>query len=154
MGRFASTAAYYESARPPYGPAFFAAVAPAFRLGPGVQRLFDVGAGPGILALGFAPYCREVLGVDPEPGMVEAARVGAERASVAVRFIESRFEDFAPKLGAFDIVTIGRPIHRLDPSLPRRARGRLCSSRKSAGLRRDKRQGRSQPVARSLQRGA
>ena len=29
MGRFASTVAYYESARPPYGAAFFAAVARA-----------------------------------------------------------------------------------------------------------------------------
>ena len=59
MGRFASTVAYYESARPPYGAAFFEAV--ALELGmDGDQRLLDVGAGPGILAIGFAPYCREV----------------------------------------------------------------------------------------------
>jgi SAM-dependent methyltransferase len=114
MGRFASTVAYYESARPPYGAAFFAGVALELGLD-GSQRLLDVGAGPGILALGFARFCREVVGVDPEPGMVEAARTAAERAGVAVRFIEGRFEDVAASLGAFDIVTIGRAIHWLDP---------------------------------------
>jgi SAM-dependent methyltransferase len=114
MGRFASTVAYYESARPPYGSAFFEAV--ALHLGlDGSERLLDVGAGPGILAIGFAPYCREVVGVDPEPGMVKAARAAATRADAVARFIEGRFEDVAGKLGAFDIVTIGRAIHWLDP---------------------------------------
>ena len=114
MGRFASTVAYYESARPPYGAAFFEAVALQMGLD-GSERLLDVGAGPGILAIGFSPYCREVVGVDPEPGMVEAAREAAERAGVTVRFIEGRFEDVAARLGAFDIVSIGRAIHWLDP---------------------------------------
>jgi predicted RNA methylase len=66
MGRFASTVAYYENARPPYGPAFFAAAAERLGLDRS-QRLLDVGAGPGILAIGFEPHCREVIGVDPEP---------------------------------------------------------------------------------------
>jgi SAM-dependent methyltransferase len=120
MGRFASTVAYYESARPPYGTAFFAAVAAQLGLDRS-QRLLDVGAGPGILAIGFAPYCREVIGVDPEPAMVEAARAAAKRTGIAVRFIEGRFEDVATKLGAFDVVTIGRAIHWLDPELARAA---------------------------------
>src|ERR1700733_12199170 len=120
MGRFASTVAYYESARPPYGAAFFAGVALELGLD-GRQRLLDVGAGPGILAIGFARFCREVVGIDPEPGMVEAARAAAERGGVAVRFIEGRFEDVAASLGAFDIVTIGRAIHWLDPELAQAA---------------------------------
>ena len=128
MGRFASTVAYYESARPPYGPAFFAAVAQRLGLDRS-QRLLDVGAGPGILAIGFAPYCREVLGVDPEPDMVKAARVAAEHAGVAVSFIEGRFEDIAPNLGAFDIVTIGRAIHWLDPEPARAALERALAPR-------------------------
>jgi SAM-dependent methyltransferase len=128
MGRFASTVAYYESARPPYGAAFFEAV--ALQLGlDGDQRLLDVGAGPGILAIGFAPYCREILGVDPEPGMVEAARAAAKRAGVAVRFIESRFEDVAGKRGKFDIVSIGRAIHWLDPEPARAALDRALAPR-------------------------
>jgi SAM-dependent methyltransferase len=120
MGRFASTVAYYESARPPYGAAFFAAV--ALELGfDRSQRLLDVGAGPGILAIGFAPFCREIVGIDPEPGMVKAARAAAERAGVAVRFVEGRFEDAVASLGAFEIVTIGRAIHWLDPEPARSA---------------------------------
>jgi SAM-dependent methyltransferase len=128
MGRFASTVAYYESARPPYGAAFFAAVALELGLDRS-RRLLDVGAGPGILAIGFAPYCREVVGVDPEPGMVEAARAAAERAGAAVRFIEGRFEDAAAKLGAFDLVSIGRAIHWLDPEPARAALERALAPR-------------------------
>jgi ubiquinone/menaquinone biosynthesis C-methylase UbiE len=142
VGRFASTVAYYESARPPYGATFFEAAAVELGLD-GTQRLLDVGAGPGILAIGFAPYCREVVGVDPEPGMVEAARAAAQRSGVAVRFIEGRFEDAAAKLGAFDIVSIGRAIHWLDPEPARAALDRVLaprSSRKSSCLRRYKRQ--------------
>jgi SAM-dependent methyltransferase len=120
MGRFASTVAYYESARPPYGAAFFVGVALELGLDGG-QRLLDVGAGPGVLAIGFARFCREVVGIDPEPGMVEAARAAAERGGVAVRFIEGRFENGAASLGAFDIVTIGRAIHWLDPKPARAA---------------------------------
>ena len=153
MGRFASTVAYYESARPPYGSAFFAAVARQLGLD-GCQRLLDVGAGPGLLAIGFAPYCREVVGVDPEPGMVEAARAAAARANAAVRFIEGRFEDVAGTLGAFDIVTIGRAIHWLDPEPAQAALERALAPAASARLRRDKRQGRAQSVARRFQRRA
>ena len=128
MGRFASTVAYYENARPPYGAAFFAAVARELGFDRS-QRLLDIGAGPGILAIGFAPACREVVGVDPEPAMVEAARSAAVRAGVAVKFIDGRFEDLAANLGAFDVVTIGRAIHWLDPDPARKALDRVVKPR-------------------------
>ena len=124
MGRFATTVAYYESARAPYGAGFFAEVARALGFDRS-QRLLDIGAGPGILAIGFTPYCGEVLGVDPEPAMVEAARSAAARAGVAVKFIEGRFEDKAASLGAFDAVTIGRAINWLDPAPARKALDRI-----------------------------
>ena len=130
MGRFASTVVYYESARPHYGAVFFEAVARELGLDRS-QRLLDIGAGPGILAIGFAPYCQEALGVDPEPGMVEAARAAAKRAGVAVTFIEGRFENVAAKLGAFDIVTIGRAIHWLEPEPARAALDRVLAPRGS-----------------------
>jgi SAM-dependent methyltransferase len=128
MGRFAATVAYYESARPPYGAAFFAAVARELGFDR-AQRLLDVGAGPGLLAIGFAPYCREVVGVDPEPAMVEAARAAAARAGVKVKFNQGRFEDLAAGLGAFEIVTIGRAIHWLDPGPARKALDRAVLPR-------------------------
>lgn len=126
MGRFASTVAYYESARPPYGAGFFATVARELGFDRS-QRLLDIGAGPGLLAIGFAAYCGRAVGVDPEPAMVEAARAGAKRAGAAAQFIEGRFEDVGPSLGAFDVVTIGRAIHWLEPEPARRALDRVVS---------------------------
>ena len=114
MGRFQSTAAVYDVARPPYGLAFFAEVAKAIGLD-GSQRLLDVGTGPGLLAIGFAPYCRSVAGVDPEPAMIEAASVAAARAGAALDLIGGRLEDLPASPGAFDVVTIGRALHWLDP---------------------------------------
>jgi SAM-dependent methyltransferase len=114
MGRFASTVAYYERARPPYDAAFFSAIARRLDFDRS-RRLLDAGTGPGLLAIGLAPYCGELVGVDPEPAMIEAARSAAERAGVALRLIEGRFEDVAASLGAFDVVTIGRALHWLDP---------------------------------------
>jgi len=127
MGRFASTVVYYESARAPHGAAFFTAAAQRLGLDRS-QRLLDVGAGPGILAIGFRPYCREVVGVDPGPGMIKAARAAADRADVAITFIEGRFENVAQKLGAFDAVTVGRAIHWLDPGPARAALDRVLAS--------------------------
>lgn len=114
MGRFASTVVYYEDARPPYGAAFFSGVADRLAFDRGT-RLLDVGTGPGLLAIGFAPFCGEVVAVDPEPAMIEAARSAIERAGSSVRLITGRFEDLSESLGAFDVVTIGRAIHWLDP---------------------------------------
>ena len=128
MGRFASTVAYYESARPPYGEAFFAEVARRLAFD-GSQRLIDVAAGPGILAIGFAPFVREAAGVDSEPAMVEAARAAAGRACVTVKFVESRFEELPASLGEFDVVTIGRALHWLDPEPARKAFERVVAPR-------------------------
>jgi SAM-dependent methyltransferase len=61
--------------------------------------------------------------------MVEAARGAAEGAGVAVRFLEGQFEDIAPRLGAFDLVSIGRAIHWLDPNPARTALDRVLAPR-------------------------
>jgi len=72
MGRSVTTAALYGQFRPPYPPAFRAVVG---RLKLGERHaLIDLGTGPGLIALGFAPYVGRVLGVDPEPAMLEVAR--------------------------------------------------------------------------------
>ena len=130
MGRFASTVAYYERARPPYGPRFFAEVARRLALS-GTERLLDLGTGPGILALGFAPWVAELVGVDPEPAMLAAARGAAERAGVGVRLIEGRAEDLPDAIGVFDIVTIGRALHWMEPAPTRVVLDRLVAPRGS-----------------------
>jgi SAM-dependent methyltransferase len=115
MGRFATTAELYEQYRPPYSAEFFRAVAHRLTLSR-QQALIDLGTGPGLLALGFAPYAGRVVGVDPEPKMLSAARAAAARAGADVTFVEGRAEDLPRDIGGFDVVTIGRALHWMDPS--------------------------------------
>jgi SAM-dependent methyltransferase len=120
MGRFASTAVFYEQFRPPYPDAFFRKVALELKLS-GAHALIDLGTGPGLLALGFAPHVGRIVGVDPEPAMLAAARQAAVRASRHFTLIEGRAETLSPDLGAFDLVTIGRALHWMarEPTLAR-----------------------------------
>src|SRR5262249_58558123 len=114
MGRFATTAELYEQYRPPYSAEFFRAVARKLALSKR-YALIDLGTGPGLLALGFAPYAGRVVGVDPEPEMLAAARSAAARAGAEVTFIEGRAEDLPESIGGFDVVTIGRALPRMGP---------------------------------------
>lgn len=113
MGRFATTAEFYELYRPPYPAEFFRAVVQKLALSK-QHALIDLGTGPGVLALGFAPYVGRIVGVDPEPAMLTAARAASARADVGVTFIEGRAEDLPADIGSFDIVTIGRALHWMD----------------------------------------
>jgi SAM-dependent methyltransferase len=112
MGRFATTATLYEDLRPPYPPAFFRSVAEKLALS-GQSALIDLGTGPGLLALGFAPFVGRIVGVDPEPEMIAAARRAAARAGRDFALIEGTAETL-PDIGTFDIVTIGRALHWMD----------------------------------------
>ena len=113
MGRFATTAEFYEQYRPPYPAEFFRTAAQRLKLDKR-HALIDLGTGPGVLALGFAPYVGRVVGVDPEPAMLAAARAAAARAGAEVSFIEGKAEDLPSDTGSFDIVTIGRALHWMD----------------------------------------
>jgi SAM-dependent methyltransferase len=116
MGRFATTVALYEELRTPYPPAFFHEVAQRLALTK-AQALIDLGTGPGLLALGFAPYVGHITGVDPEPAMLAAARNAAERASQDLTLIAGKAEDLPDDIGRFDVVTIGRALHWMDRDL-------------------------------------
>jgi ubiquinone/menaquinone biosynthesis C-methylase UbiE len=115
MGRFASTAEFYEQLRPPYSAEFFRCVAQKLELTK-AHSLIDLGTGPGLLALGFAPYVGQVTAVDPEPAMLAAARRAIARSGHSVRLIESRAEDLPHDIGPFDVVTVGRALHWMDRS--------------------------------------
>ena len=78
------------------------------------HALIDLGTGPGLLALGFAPYVGRIVGVDPEPAMLAAAKKAAERASQAFTLIAGKTEDLPDDIGRFDVVTIGRALHWMD----------------------------------------
>ena len=113
MGRFASVAELYEKFRQPYPDEFFRAVAGKLRLSK-QHALIDLGTGPGLLAIGFAPYAGRVTAVDPEPAMLGVARKAALRAGQAIDWIEGRAEDLPDGIGPFDVVTIGRALHWMD----------------------------------------
>jgi SAM-dependent methyltransferase len=113
MGRFATTVALYEELRTPYPPAFFREVAERLALTK-QHALIDLGTGPGLLALGFAPYVGRIVGVDPEPAMLAAARKAAERTSQDLSLIAGKAEDLPDDIGRFDVVTIGRALHLMD----------------------------------------
>ncbi|AHY52522.1 class I SAM-dependent methyltransferase [Bradyrhizobium japonicum] len=116
MGRFASTASLYEHLRPPYPSEFFRSVAHTLGLTK-QSSLIDLGTGPGLLALGFGPYVSRIVGVDPEPEMIEAARRAAAGAGRDITLIEGKAETLAPDIGSFDVVTIGRALHWMDRDL-------------------------------------
>jgi len=113
MGRFASTVGLYEELRQPYPPEFFEDVAEQLKLSRR-HALIDLGTGPGLLALGFAPFVGRLVGVDPEPGMLAAAREAAARAQVDLTLIEGKVETLATDIGSFELITIGRALHWMD----------------------------------------
>jgi SAM-dependent methyltransferase len=113
MGRFASTASLYEHLRPPYPAEFFRTVAHKLSL-TRESSLIDLGTGPGLLALGFGAYVGRVVGIDPEPAMLDAAQFAASRAGRHVTLIEGKAETLPQDIGSFDIVTIGRALHWMD----------------------------------------
>jgi Methyltransferase domain len=113
MGRFATTASLYEHLRPPYPPEFFSTVTETLALSKR-HTLIDLGTGPGLLALGFAPYVGRIVGVDPEPLMIVAAREAAARAGQDFALIEGKAEDLPEDIGRFDVVTIGRALHWME----------------------------------------
>ena len=110
MGRFATTVPLYEKFRPPYPAEFFRVVSRKSGLRK-EHRLIDLGTGPGLLALGFAPYVGRIVGVDPEPAMLAAAAKAAARAGQEFTLIESKAEALPRDVGQFDVVTIGRALH-------------------------------------------
>ncbi|MGJ6966321.1 class I SAM-dependent methyltransferase [Streptosporangium sp. G11] len=115
---FSGTAAHYRRGRLPYAPGLADVLAEVLRLD-GRGRLIDVGCGPGTLALGLAHLFGEVVGVDPDSGMISEAGRGAAEAGVAgkTRWVRARAEDLPAGLGTFTVATFGQSFHWMDRDL-------------------------------------
>ena len=107
---FEGTAPHYRPGRLPYAPGVADVVADALGLD-GTGRLLDVGCGPGIVAELLADRVAEVVGVDPDPGMLaEAASAGIPNAT----WVQLRAEDLPAGLGPFRVVTFGASFHWME----------------------------------------
>ena len=113
---FAGTAEAYSRFRSPYPPAMLDDLLARATVRGGA--LLDLATGPGRIALDLAPRFERVVGVDLDPGMIEAARTAAARRGISnATWQVGRAEDFDAPDESFDLITIGEAFHRLRQSV-------------------------------------
>lgn len=111
---YQGSAPYYVRGRLPYAPGLAGRFAETLGLD-GRGRLIDVGCGPGVLALSLAHLFAEVVGVDPDPGMLAEAAQRAQTADIRnVRWVRARAEELTADLGPFQVATFGQSFHWMD----------------------------------------
>ncbi len=76
----------------------------------GDERALDAGCGTGALAYALAPRVAEVVGVDPSPAFLEAARRGAPANCT---FLEADATALPFEYGAFDLSGCLRVLHHV-----------------------------------------
>ena len=114
---FLGSAPYYVQGRPPYAPTLAATLRDTLSLD-GRQRVLDVGCGPGLLALELAPHVAEVVGVDPDAGMLmEAARRADAMGITNATWLKLRAEEIPDTLGPFLAAAFGQSFHWVDQPL-------------------------------------
>jgi SAM-dependent methyltransferase len=107
------TAAQHYFARPGYSPRLIERVAEVTGLAAD-DRVMDLGCGPGLLAIAFAPLVAEVVAIDPEREMLKRAEEAAGDLGGRIRFVEASSNDLGPQFGTFRLVAIGRAFHWMD----------------------------------------
>jgi SAM-dependent methyltransferase len=125
---FAGCAPHYDRGRLPYAPGLADAFEHALGLD-GRGRLLDVGCGPGTVALRLASRFAEVVGLDPDRGMIgEAVRLASERTVTNAVWICRRAEELPAGLGMFRVVVFAASFHWMDrPLVAERVREMLES---------------------------
>lgn len=112
---FTSTAPFYARYRAGYPAELYSHLTERFGLD-GTQRVLDLGTGTGTLALELAGRVREVVAVDPEPGMLdEARRLARQRGITNVdwqRGDSGRLR--AMHLGDLHLAVMGQSFHWTD----------------------------------------
>ena len=71
------------------------------------KRVLDVGCGDGRFALGVAPYASKVVGIDPDPEAIAAARTSARKSGVRnARFMVGAAQRLPYAGASFDVVIL------------------------------------------------
>lgn len=110
---FAGSAEYYARGRMAYPSSIADGLTAELGLD-GTGRLLDVGCGPGTLTSLLADRFEQVVGVDADPGMIEAAgRLGVGNAE----WRQMRAEELPAGLGSFRLVTFAQSFHWMDRPL-------------------------------------
>lgn len=112
---YQGAAAHYRYGRPPYSAGLEQVLADELGLD-GTGRLLDGGCGPGILTVRLAHLFREVVGLDPDAGMLTEGRRAAERRRIGnIRWVQALAEDLAAAApGPYRLVTFGQSFHWTD----------------------------------------
>ena len=113
--RFGHAAEEFERYRPEYPPELFAhllAAVPADHRERARERAIDLGAGTGKATRALLPHFREVIAVEPDPGM--AAKLREDLPAAVVHNITA--EDFSQPPSTVDLVTVANALHWMDAS--------------------------------------
>lgn len=123
---FAGSAPHYARGRLPYAPGLAEAFTATLALD-GRGRLLDLGCGPGTVTLLLARSFDEVVGLDPNTGMIrEAQRLASERGITNARWVHGRAENLPADLGGFRVITFAASFHWMDrPRVASAAHGML-----------------------------
>jgi SAM-dependent methyltransferase len=111
--RFQTTVPFYARYRLGYPDALIARIIEIAGLKPG-DPVMDLGCGPGLAAIPFARAGLNVMAIDPEPNMVQAATQEAALAGVALDVRRGSSFDLPRGIGPFKLVTMGRSFHWMD----------------------------------------
>jgi SAM-dependent methyltransferase len=112
--RFEDAVPHYIEHRVRYADRLIERVAEAASLTPS-SKVMDLGCGPGFIANRIAAFAGDVVGVDPNERMLEAARQEAVAMGVdnVVYLVGSSF-DLSIVDGPLQLVTMGRSFHWMD----------------------------------------
>lgn len=114
---FAGTESFYAQYRPGYGTRPIEYLVDRFEV-TDADRVLDLGCGTGQLAIPLAECAGEVVGVDPNPEMLDHARDQAARAGrTNLTFLEGTdadLADLATDIGTIRLATMGRSFHWMD----------------------------------------
>lgn len=113
QARFAGTVPFYARYRLGYPQRLIERVIALTGLSPG-DAVLDLGTGPGLLAVPFAAAGMKVTAADPEAAMLEAARIAASDAGVALDLWHGSSFELNATMGPYRLVTIGRAFHWMD----------------------------------------